>query len=183
MSGTQSGNWLRGHCPARRKLRCKGKRPVCRRRRLTGACETCGAAANAFQQVCRSLVGKRPELAIRSTAEVRDREAFRPLRQSDLMGRGIRDAVLFLYATSLSYEDAPVGWYSVPGIGMPGETRPCASMGFGSGWGVARETRERLSMGEDRARSNAPSPTPDGRSDQPQSPDGCPATGGISPGH
>ena len=34
-----------------------------------------------------------------------------------------------------------MGWYSPPGIGMPGETRPCASVGFGSGWGAARETR------------------------------------------
>ena len=35
------------------------------------------------------------------------------------MGKGIRGAVLFLSTTSLSYEDAPLGWYSAPGIGHP----------------------------------------------------------------
>ncbi len=107
-----SGPWPRRCRPARGKLRCKGKRPVCRRRRLTGACKTSGAAANAVQQPCRSRVGKQRGGVHAPTAVVRDREAFRSLRRLAPMGKGIRDAVLFLYATSLSYEDAPLGWYS-----------------------------------------------------------------------
>ena len=99
-SGTQCGHRLRYQPPARRKLRCNGKRPVSRRCRRTGACETCGAAANAVQQLRRSSVGKRPEpLYARPQGE--DREAYQPLRQGDSMGEGIRDAVLFLSATSL----------------------------------------------------------------------------------
>ena len=65
--GTQCGHRLRGHRPAKRKLRCKGKRPACCRCRRAGACETCGAAACVWQ-LRRSRVGKRPEPAIRSTA-------------------------------------------------------------------------------------------------------------------
>ena len=34
-----------------------------------------------------------------------------------------------------------LGWYSAPWIGIPGEAQPCAPVGFGSGWGAARETR------------------------------------------
>ena len=62
------------------------------------------------------------------------------------------------------------------------EARPCAPLGIVSGWGAARETRERLSLGEDKAPLNAPSPPPRSGSDQLQHQDGCPATGGISPG-
>ena len=45
-------------------------------------------------------------------------------------------------------------------------------VGMVSGWGAARETRQRLSLGEDSAPLNAPSPPPDDRSDQLQSTDG-----------
>ena len=68
--GTQSGNWLDGHRPARWKLRCNGKRPACCRRRRTGACETCGAAACVWQ-LRRSRVGKRPEFVVRSDRKVK----------------------------------------------------------------------------------------------------------------
>ena len=121
----------------------------------------------------RSLLYARPQ--------GEDREAFQPLRRRvSPKGRGIRDAVLFLSATSLSYEDAPLGWGSTPGTGFPDEARPCAPVGFGFGWGAARGTRRRLSLGEDRARSNAPSPSPDGRSDQLQPSNGCPAEGAVN---
>ena len=97
---------------------------------------------------------------------------------------------------------APVGRYSTPGIGIPGKAhraprwvgisrlglgflvkRTARSGGLGSGWGAASSTHERLSLGENRARSNPPSPSPNDRSDQLQSKNGCPAAGGISPGH
>ena len=88
-------------------------------------------------------------------------------------------AVLFLSSTSLSYEDAPWGWYSAPGIGMPCEAPPCASMGWGSGWGAESGSRQRLSLGENEAGSNAPSRWPAGEAINPNSPDGCPATEAV----
>ena len=123
------------------------------------------------------------------------------------MGKGIRGAVLFLAATSLTMMvrrgvEVP-RWDGESGKAVlflsatslttmmrfglvlrawdrvPGEARPCAPWGLGSGWGAASRTHERLSLGENEARSNAPSPSPNDRSDQLQPPDGCPAAGGI----
>ena len=50
--------------------------------------------------------------------------------------------------------------------------RAARLVGMVSGWGAARETRERLSLGGNEAPLNAPSPPPNDRSDQLQSTDG-----------
>ena len=56
-----------------------------------------------------------------------------------------------------------------------------ALVDFGSGRGAASRTHERLSLiGEDDARSDASSPTPDGRSNQLPPPDGCSTRGAVN---
>ena len=84
------------------------------------------------------------------------------LRQLTVMDEGIRVAVLFLSTTS---------WFQSVGSGfrtlgrVPGETHRALPVGWGSGWGAASRTHERLSLGENGARSNAPSPSSSCRSD------------------
>lgn len=100
--------------------------------------------------------------------------------QGDFMGKGIRETLLFLYATSFPMMvrrglDAAL-W---AGFLVKNAAR---FNGSGSGRGAARETRRRLSLGENGARSDAQFPSSNGRSDQLRPTDGCPATGGISPG-
>ena len=68
--GVIPGRLLRGknggeRSPSRGELRCNGKRPVCRRRRLTGACETCGAA-NLVQKAAPQSGGEAVGRCLRS---------------------------------------------------------------------------------------------------------------------
>ena len=99
MRGPQSGHWLSRRRSARRKLRCNVKRPACRCRH-TGACGTCGAAAD-VQQPCRRRGGTAGAMCSLQPQGA-DGEAGQPLRKLDSMGERIRDAVLFLSATSLT---------------------------------------------------------------------------------
>ena len=101
-----------------------------------------------------------------------------PLRQVDPMGEGIRDAVLFLSATSLTIVMRRLVEIP-PWLGFLVK-RAARLVGMISGWGAARETRERLSLGENAAWPNAPSPSPSRRRDELTRPDGCPATGVVS---
>ena len=57
---------------------------------------------------------------------------------------------------------APLGRDYAPGIGFLVRLRLAPRWVKDSGWGAARETRERLSLGEDEAPLNAPFPPPDG---------------------
>ena len=98
------------------------------------------------------------------------------------MGEGIRGAVLSLFATSLTIMmRLGLGFRAVGRF--PFEAPPCAPVGIVSGWGAASRTRERLSLGENEAPLNAPSPPSGGRSDQLPAPDVCPAAGGIGSGN
>ena len=148
---------------------------------MTGACETCGAAASSVQQPCRSLVGKRRGVVYAPTASGKRPRSVSaaPQESQSEKGRGIRNAVLFLYATSLSYEDAPLGWDTVPWVGCRLK-RDRALRWVVVPAGAMRRTTTTPAMLRTKARSNAPSPPPNDRSDQLQSPDGCPAAGGIS---
>ena len=95
--------------------------------------------------------------------------------------------------------DAPWLGSSVPGIGIPGEAhralrwvgtprlgwgflvkRTVRSGGLGSGWGAASSSHERLSLGENEARSNAPPPSPNDRRDQPRPPNGVQREKGLT---
>ena len=80
-------------------LRCYGKRPVSDAIAATGACRKRGGIAAGFQQLRRSCYeAAGPDGNSNRNVEVR--EATRPLRYMDLVGEGIRDAVLFLCITS-----------------------------------------------------------------------------------
>ena len=75
---------------------------------------------------------------------------------------------------------------------MPCKAPPCASTGWGSGWGAASGSRQRLSLGENEVGSVAPSPGPTEEAinlsrrtvarrperSNSDSPDGCPTAEG-----
>ncbi len=63
-----------------------------------------------------ALVGKRPELVVVSSRMVKLAKQFQPLRQVDPMSEGIRDAVLFLSATSV--EIMMRRWVGIPRLGQ-----------------------------------------------------------------
>ena len=84
------------------------------------------------------------------------------------MGKGIRDAVVFLSATSLTM-------MMMSAVGLE-----CHALGRDSGWGTASDACRRLSLGEDEAGSSAPFPWSGVRSDQPKPPGQCPAAGGAT---
>ncbi len=95
------------------------------------------------------------------------------------MGKGNLDAVLFLYVTSLTMMMRR--WIGIPSRVV--DTRLSAPLR--SAWvrfrlGRRERNPQRLNLGEEEARPNAPSPSPDDRRGQLQASDGCPAAGGIS---
>ena len=95
---TQSGQRLSYAPPAQREPRCNGKRPASDATAGTGACGKRGGAADVQQLRRKSNEAEEP--AIRSNRNVEGREAGKPLCKSNLMGEGIRDAVVFLVVTS-----------------------------------------------------------------------------------
>ena len=101
--------------------------------------------ATAFQQLRRSSEeADGPDGS--SSRDVEEREAAKPLREIDLVGEGIRDAVLFLCTTSLTTDDAP--WNGIP----------CRGLGFRPG--RRRESRQRPSYGGNDAPPSAHSRGP-----------------------
>ncbi len=94
------------------------------------------------------------------------------------MGVGIRDAVLFLAATSVAI--VMRRWLGIPPwVGFLVK-RTARLVGMVSGWGAASRTRRRLSLGGNEAPLNAPSPPPGEGGISSVAPVGCPTTGGIS---
>ena len=196
--GTQSGPWLLcepppdGNCVATVSVRSAVVADGPERVKPAAPLPVSGNCAAAVWGSGRSLLSARPQ--------GEDREASQPLRRRvSPKGRGCRKCRPVASRHVLDNDDAPMGRYSTPGMGFPGEAhRAPRWVGIPRlGWGflmkrdralrwvefrLGRRERnlQRLSLGENRARSNAPSPSPNDRSDQLQSTDGCPAAGGIS---
>ena len=142
--GTQSGPWLRRQRTAWRKLRCNGERPACRCR-MTGACRSCGAA-NCVQKLRRRRLEAAGAL---STLQPQGEEIAKHTSRSagETEGKGLRDAVLGLVATSYRWyyleandrrgkgvRDAVCSGchlrVSVRGVGLPRLGWGCRAMGW-----------------------------------------------------
>jgi len=96
--GTQSGPRLLSKPPAQWEPRCNGKRPASDEIAGAGECGKRDDAA-AVQQLRRRR-DEALKLAIRAHRSVEVCEAAKPLRELNPMGKGIRNAVVFLVVTS-----------------------------------------------------------------------------------